>query len=157
MNLGGQFCRRWWSPKDGTHLQGVDDYEAGEMSPRATAGGRFPPSPLVNQKKLKTWNTRSNVSFEILEGTANSKKNPTAFRKWPNRDFWKLLPPALHAHFFNHFLHLDWPKPRRLPLLKRLADFQMSAVAKALMTSSNWKAGSLVEIPPTNTRWLGVW
>jgi len=32
----------------------------------------------------------------------------------------------------------------RLPLLKRLADFQMSAVAKALMTSSNWKAGEVV-------------
>ena len=29
----------------------------------------------------------------------------------------------------------------RLPLLKRLADFQMSAVAKALVTSSNWKVG----------------
>lgn len=32
----------------------------------------------------------------------------------------------------------------RLPLLKRLADFQMSAVAKALVTSSNWKVGEVV-------------
>ncbi|CAK9052135.1 cGMP-dependent protein kinase (TgPKG) [Durusdinium trenchii] len=32
----------------------------------------------------------------------------------------------------------------RLPLLKRLADFQMSAVARALVASSNWKAGEIV-------------
>ena len=34
----------------------------------------------------------------------------------------------------------------RLPLLKRLADFQMSAVAKALVTSSNWKVGSFAKL-----------
>ena len=30
----------------------------------------------------------------------------------------------------------------------------MSAVAKALMTSSNWKAGSLVEIPFPEGGWV---
>lgn len=43
----------------------------------------------------------------------------------------------------------------RLPLLKRLADFQMSAVAKALVTSSNWKVGRW-EVRTFQELWVSI-
>eukprot|EP00434_Breviolum_minutum_P035603 symbB.v1.2.031517.t1/scaffold3666.1/size52310/3 len=83
-------------------------------------------SPELQPKDLVAGSDHGRLALVPLEGVARCLCGESD------------LPEDLTEHICKVLMIM------RLPLLKRLADFQMSAVAKALMTSSNWKAGEVV-------------